>query len=80
MSKYTVSKLNSVDKLNETDLLLVSRDNGDGTYSSVNVPFSVVADTVNENNAGSSIGSGSTDTIINYFAPTTRIKIKSNTK
>ena len=48
MSKYTVSKLNSADKLNETDLLLVSRDNGDGTYSSVNVPFSVVAAAVNE--------------------------------
>lgn len=75
MSKYTVSKLNSVDKLNETDLLLVSRDNGDGTYSSVNVPFSVVADAVNENTTGSNVGNGFTDNI-NYFAPTTRIKIK----
>ena len=75
MSKYTVSKLNSVDKLNETDLLLVSRDNGDGTYSSVNVPFSVVADAVNEKTTGSNVVNGSTDKI-NYFAPTTRIKIK----
>jgi len=75
MSKYTVSTLDSIDKLSDSDLLLVSRDNGDGTYSSVNVPFSVVADAVNESNTGSSVGNGTTD-IINYFAPTTRIKIK----
>lgn len=77
MSKYTVSKLDSLDKLSDNDLLLVSHDNGDGTYSSVNVPFSVVAESIDNSSdsVGSGIGNGTTDTI-GYFSPTTRAYVK----
>lgn len=75
MSKYTVSKLDSIDKLSDNDLLLVSHDNGDGTYSSVNVPFSVITEAIDESSDSvGGIGNGTTDTI-GYFSPTTRAHV-----
>ena len=43
MSKYTVSTLDSTDKLNDNDLLLVSTIDENGEYASKNVTFSSIA-------------------------------------
>jgi hypothetical protein len=43
MSKYTVSNLDSRDKLNENDLLMVSTAEEDGSYSSKNITFGALA-------------------------------------
>ena len=69
MSKYTVSKLESTDQLNDNDLLMVSTAEADGTYSSRNITFGALAQQVGEGGSGGdSTGNQETD-IINFFTP-----------
>lgn len=73
MSKFTVSELDAVEEINEEDLVLVSKKNDDGTYSSAKATITALKAATESSAAESNIGNGTTDTI-NLFLPTTAFK------
>ena len=70
MSKFAISELSSTEELNGEDLMLISKKNEDGSYSSMSLPVSALMDTASDVLGNSGAGNGTTDTI-NLFLPTT---------
>lgn len=70
MSKFTISELSSAEELNDEDLMLISKKNDDGTYSSMSMPISSFMTAASDMIESSGAGNGTTDTI-NLFLPTT---------